>query len=247
MMATHLRDEIDEILPGWPRYLIYRLSVAQYLQMADAAILTENDEVELLEGWIIIKHTPDGSDPFYRLSVAQYDAMIDAAILTEDDPVELLEGLLVTKMPKNFPHTKATQTLRDLLPTLVSPGCFVNDQEPIKTTDSEPEPDLMVLRGRRQDYSRQPFAEDVPLVIEVSDATLRRDRTLKLRIYARARIPVYWIVNLIDNRLEVYSDPFGDGSLATYRQHTDYPPTDEVPLIIDGQEVARLPLSELFR
>ena len=83
-------------------------------------------------------------------------------------------------------------------------------------------------------------------MIEVSDATLRRDRTLKLTIYARARIPVYWIVNLVDNRLEVYSDPFGDGDAATYRQHTEYQPTDEVPLIIDGQEVARLPLRDLF-
>src|SRR4051794_9081741 len=80
--------------------------------------------------------------PIYRLSVEQYHAMIEAGILHSGEPVELLEGWLVPKMTKHPPHIFATQTLRDLLPPLVAPGWFVNDQEPVTTEESEPEPDL---------------------------------------------------------------------------------------------------------
>src|SRR6266700_204776 len=132
--------------------------------------------------------------PIYRLSVAQYHAMADKCILTDDDPVELLEGLLVCKMTKYRPHTLATGLLRDALREIVAPGCYVDAQEPVTTSDSEPEPDILVVRGTRRDYTdRQPGPDEVVMVVEVADTTLRRDRGVKKRIYAAARLPIYWI------------------------------------------------------
>jgi Uma2 family endonuclease len=187
------------------------------------------------------------SAPIWRLSVDQYHSMIDAGVLTDDDPVELLEGWLVTKMPKNLPHTLATQLARDVLAGVLPSGWFINTQEPITTADSEPEPDVMIVRGERRDYvERHPQPEEVALVIEVAHTTLQRDRTLKLRIYANARIRLYWILNLEERQLEVYSEPFGAGDQASYRQRNDYQEADEVPIMIGDQEVGRLTVRDLL-
>ncbi len=150
-------------------------------------------------------------------------------------------------MTKNPRRITANGLLDDWLRLVNLSGWFVNVQQSLAIEDSEPEPDISLVRGKRLDYNQKHVTPaDVALVAEISDSSLQIDRKLKLRLYAQARIPVYWIVNLIDNRLEIYSDPFGDGDAATYRQHTDYQPTDEAPVVIDGQEVARLALSELF-
>jgi Uma2 family endonuclease len=111
--------------------------------------------------------------------------MIQAGILTEDDPVELLEGWLVTKMPKKATHTLTTQLTQEILAQIVPNGWFVNAQEPITLKDSEPEPDVAVVRGKRRNYqNRHPGPTDVALVIEVADATLQRDQIIKKRLYA---------------------------------------------------------------
>jgi Uma2 family endonuclease len=183
-------------------------------------------------------------DPIFRLSVEQYHVMIDSGILTDDDPVELLEGWLVTKMPKNRPHSLSTQRTREALARIVPAGWYVDDQEPITTTDSEPEPDTVVVRGSREDYpERHPSPEDVALVVEVADATLQRDRTLKLRVYASAGIAAYWILNLVERQLEVY----GDASEQTaYRRRVVYTESEDAPVVIDGREVGRIAVRELL-
>jgi Uma2 family endonuclease len=180
-------------------------------------------------------------ESFYRLTVEQYHAMTRGGILTDDDPVELLEGLLVCKMTKYRPHTLVTGLLRDGLSDVVAPGCYVDAQEPVTTADSEPEPDLLVVRGTRRDYTdRQPRPEEVPMVVEVADTTLRRDRGVKKRIYAAAGVPVYWIVNLKERQIEVYTGPTGPSLRPTYAQRQDYGPDDAVPVLIDGLEVGRV-------
>jgi len=143
------------------------------------------------------------TDVIWRLSVDQYHAMIQAGILTEDDPVELLEGWLVTKMSKNPRHTFVTQLARDVVASLLPPGWYVNGQEPVTTKDSEPEPDVAVVRGNRRQYiDHHPGPQDIALVVEVADSSLQRGRSLKKRLYAAAGIPVYWIVNLLDGQIE---------------------------------------------
>lgn len=186
-------------------------------------------------------------EPIERLTVNQYHEMVRNGILTEDNRVELLEGWLVRKMTKRPPHTIATDQVRDFLARLFAVDAAVRAQEPITTEDSEPEPDVGVARGKKRDYlARHPLASEVLIIVEVADASLSRDRTLKKVIYARARIPVYWIVNLIDRQIEVYTDPTGPAEEPTYRQRQDYLPGDSVPVIVDGQEVGWLAVSDLL-
>ncbi len=84
------------------------------------------------------------------------------------------------------------------------------------------------------------------LVVEVSDSSLRRDRRFKKAIYAKALIPVYWIVNLIDRQVEVYSQPTGPVEQPDYGDHQDYAETEEVPLVIDGREIASISVREVL-
>jgi Uma2 family endonuclease len=144
-----------------------------------------------------------------RFTVDEYHALIAAGFFAEDERYELLRGFLVHKMGKNRAHSIATHRLRELLARLVH-GCYVESQEPIVTIDSEPEPDVSVIRGKLDDYkTAQPSAASVPLVVEVSDATLAYDRGVKKEIYAEAAIALYWIVNLVERQIEVYSQPSG--------------------------------------
>src|SRR5262245_37590070 len=109
----------------------------------------------------------------------------------------------------------------------------------------EPEPDVAVAEGSDDDYmSRLPRARDLHLICEVADSSLLLDRTHKLRVYARARIPIYWIVNLQDNRIEVYTQPRG-GRTPAYQRREDYSPGQEIPVVINDREVARLRVSDL--
>jgi len=184
------------------------------------------------------------TEPIYRLSVAQYHAMLEAGILLSGDPIELLEGWLVLKMGKKPPHSVATTLIRDILLKLLPEGWFLILQEPITIAPrNEPEPDIAIVRGNVRDFLKHhPYTADTGLVMEISDTTLKRDQGLKKRIYAQAGIPFYWLLNLVDGQLEVYSEP-KDG---TY-QHTDiYKPGESVALILDNQEIARINVSDLL-
>ncbi len=186
-------------------------------------------------------------DPIWRLSVDQYHQMIRTGILTEDDPVELLEGWLVPKMPKNPLHRVATRRTRLALEDIIPAGWYVDSQEPITLPDSEPEPDVTVVEGSSEQYrDRHPGSGDVALLVEVSDSSLPRDQGSKKRLYARARIPIYWIVNLLERRIEVYSDPSGPGESADYRQRQDYGEAEEIPVVIGGREIGRLAVRDLL-
>ena len=186
-------------------------------------------------------------DVIWPLRVDQYHAMIHMGILTDDDPVELLEGWLVAKMPKNPLHRAVTRLIRQGLERLVPAEWYVDSQEPITTDDSEPEPDVVVVRGETRHYlDRHPGPNDVGLVIEVADTTLQRDRGFKKRLYARAGIPVYWIVNLSDNQCEVYTEPSGPEPQPDYRQRQDYGASDVIPVVLAGVEVGRMAVREFL-
>lgn len=177
---------------------------------------------------------PVPTEPILQLSVAQYHAMIRAGILTEDDPVELIHGWLVEKMPKNPHHRAATKLLRTMLEQRVQDGYYVDSQEPITLSDSEPEPDVMVIQGKTRDYLEQhPQAENVVLIVEVSDSTLHRDRHLKKELYARHNIPHYWILNLSDRQLEIFSEPKVD--TATYATAQIFRPEDTLQISLNSE------------
>lgn len=187
------------------------------------------------------------TDPLWRLTVEQYHQMIQSGILTDDDPVELLEGWLITKMPKNLPRHVATRLTRDAIARLLPAGWYVDSQEPITILDSEPEPDVVVVRGKSNQYAdRHPGPAEVALVIEVADATLHRDRTLKKRLYARADSPIYWIINLSESHIEVYTLPTTQTEPASYQQRQDYALDAEIPVVVDGHEIDRFLVRDIF-
>lgn len=172
------------------------------------------------------------------LSVEQYHAMARAGILEEGAPIELLEGYLVEKMTKHPPHRVATQLVELALRQVIPTGYHTAMQEPITLEDSEPEPDVAVVQGTIRDYSeRHPYAHEVPLVVEIADATLERDRYSKRRIYARAGIPCYWIVNLLDRMVEVYSEPSGQTAHPFYFNQRSFSESESAPVEIHGQHV----------
>jgi Uma2 family endonuclease len=187
------------------------------------------------------------NDLILRLSIEQYHAIIQAGILTDEDSVELLEGWLVFKMPKNPPHRVTTRLVRTALENILPRGWYVDSQEPITLSNSEPEPDIVVVRGDTRQYlDRHPGAEDIALIIEVSDTTLQRARTVKKRIYARAGISTYWIVNLLEEQVEVYSQPLVEVEQPDYSQRLDFGRSAVIPIIIEGREIGAIAVDALL-
>lgn len=184
--------------------------------------------------------------PVYRFTVDQYHRMIAAGILTENDRVELLEGWIVPRMPHNPPHDGTVWLVQTTLLSRLPADWILRVQSAITTQDSEPEPDVVVARGPGMRYfTTHPRPDDVALVVEVADATLLADREGKGRLYARARIPTYWLINLPESQIEVYTQP-KVGRRPSYRQRQDYTPRHSIPLVIGGEEVARLPVRDLL-
>lgn len=192
--------------------------------------------------------SPPVMDRMYRrFSVAEYEEMIRTGIIKEDDNVELLEGWIVEKMTKNPSHTMAVGLVFDAIGELALKGWFINMEQPIMTSDSEPEPDISVIRGRRRDYpNRKPQADDIAFVVEVADSSLKDDRQWKLGIYARAGIRIYWIVNLRAKRIEIYTDPYTEEAKSGYRTENFFGAKDTIPVVIDGKEIGQLAVAELL-
>ncbi len=178
-----------------------------------------------------------------QFSVERYHQLIASGHFTPEDRFELLEGYLVTKMSKNWPHLTALRNLVDLLPGLLPNDWQHSVQDSITMAHSEPEPDLAVIRRQPDNYyGRVPGAADAGLLIEVADSSLDTDQIDKLGIYARAGIPVYWIVNLIDRQIEVYERPAG----SDYQSRRAYLPGEVVPIVLAGQTVGHIAVNAVL-
>lgn len=184
---------------------------------------------------------------FRRFSVAEYHKLIKAGYLTEDDNLELIEGYLVHKMSRNPPHDSTISRMNKYFLRSITTPCEVRVQSAITLADSEPEPDFAITQPSADEYeSHHPTPLEIYLVIEIADSTLDTDRSDKARIYARSLIPIYWIVNLVDRQIEVYTQPSGPTSQPSYSVRTDYGVGADVPVVLDGVEVARLPVSRIM-
>ncbi len=161
-------------------------------------------------------------------TVEEYHQMAEAGILTEDDRIELIQGEIVAMSPIGVRHAACVNRLTEALSHYFSGKAVISIQNPLQIDEyTELQPDVMLLQ-RREDYYVQalPTGEDVLLLIEVSDSTLAYDQRTKLPLYARAQIPEVWLVNLVDNLLEVYRAPQGDEYTEfrrAYRQDTAVP------------------------
>ncbi|HEX3149540.1 MAG TPA: Uma2 family endonuclease [Gemmataceae bacterium] len=182
-----------------------------------------------------------------KFSVARYQRMIESGAISPEDKVELLENYLVLKMPRNPPHDGTIDLMDEALRPFVPNGWRLRVQLSLVLSDSQPEPDFALVRGMARTFvTRHPTAADAGLVVEVADSSLLRDQRDKTRIYARASIPVYWIINLVDRRIEVYSQPSGPTEIPAYGAFQTYQPGDAVPLVLDGVTVATVPASDLL-
>ena len=153
------------------------------------------------------------------LTSADYYQMMESGIIREGEKVELILGQIFTMAVKGTRHTLSTRKLFKQLLALIGDQADVQSQDPISLPNhSEPEPDIVIARLRSDDYvNSHPAPADIILVIEVADssikfvgeASLKENRETRAPLYAAAGISEYWIVNLIDNRLEIYRQPEG--------------------------------------
>jgi hypothetical protein len=182
-----------------------------------------------------------------RFSVARYQRMIETGILTSEDKVELLENYVVLKMPRNPPHDGTIQLITETLAPRVPQGWRLRIQLTVVLSDSQPEPDFALVRGDARTYfTRHPSPADVGLIIEVADTSLLRDQRDKTRIYARGGIPCYWIANVADRHIEVFTQPSGPTAVPAYASFQIYQPGDDIPLVLDGVTIATIPSVDML-
>lgn len=180
----------------------------------------------------LIEQIVSGDAPaLVPLTVEQYHRLRDDGFLVDGDPIELVAGLLVRKnraasgepeMTHGPRHAFVVKRLVDLVKTLEAPGWHSQAQFPVTLSAvDEPEPDLAIVRGSLEAFSkRHPGPADLLVVVEVADSSLRYDRVTKQGVYAAANIPTYVIVNIPEDRVELYEEPrTGEGR---YARRTDY-------------------------
>lgn len=145
-----------------------------------------------------------------RFSIAEYHRLGELEFFAPDERVELIRGEIIIMAAKGTFHSVCNSLLLGELYPLLGKRAIVRGQEPIiLTDDSEPEPDVVIARNRADNYlSSHPEPADILLVIEVSDSTLKYDRRTKLSLYAETGISNYWIFNLLDNQVEMHSEPY---------------------------------------
>ncbi len=161
----------------------------------------------------IVNAEPTGAE-VRKFSVSEYHRMADAGILAPDERVELINGVIYKMSPVNPPHSGACKRLGEIFHGLKGRPrrWIVQVQDPVLLPDdSEPEPDVALLRPREAENDfyddAWPGPEDVFLLVEIADSSLSKDQTLKAATYARAGILEYWILNLAERRVEVHRQP----------------------------------------
>jgi Uma2 family endonuclease len=147
------------------------------------------------------------------ITVDEYYQMAEFGILKPDEKVELINGEMIKMSPIKSVHSGyVTRIVRVLSKYISYDLATIPSQNPIRLNNySEPEPDITIAKYSENDYTdHHPTAKDIYFLIEVSDSTLRYDQTQKAKLYAKHKIPVYWIVNLVKNQLEIYENPIDE-------------------------------------
>jgi len=185
--------------------------------------------------------------PVRRFTVEEYHRLIALGVLEEETRVELVEGWIVPQEKRTPLNAVGVTLAAKAIDRLLPPGWHWRVRGSITTKDSEPTPAVAVVRGTPRLYrQRHPGPADVALVIDVADASLEAARLVMTRVYARAAIPAYWIVNLVDQRIEVFTNPINGRREAQYLSRLDVRAPESAPLVLDAQNVGAIAAAELL-
>lgn len=188
----------------------------EYYRAAELGVF-EGRHVELIKGDIIVKTDIDRhakqyngvEPPRFRWTSDQYYLLADAGLFGETR-VELIEGEIIQMAPMGPIHATAIDLVAEFLRDVFGKGYFVRVQAPVNVdAASQPEPDIAVLIGSPRDYKCE-HPKTPALAVEIADSSIQQDRLTKSKLYAKAGIEDYWIVNLVDSCIEVYRKPTGD-------------------------------------
>jgi Uma2 family endonuclease len=173
--------------------------------------------------------------------------MIEAGIIAENEDLELWDGVLY-RMTKHELHNIIVMRTAEAFRPVTPAGYHVREEKSSQDgTYSLPKPDVAVARGNMGDsFPNPPDLERLALVVEVDHSTGRADRVVKFRRYAARSIPVYWIIKARRRVVQVYDTPQGQGKRARYTRMRLFSGSDEIPIVIDGQDVGRVTVSSLF-
>lgn len=192
---------------------------------------------------------------YYRLTVAQLHQMLSMGVILDGEPIELVDGVLIQKdrrdaggepMSHGRRNAKSVRRIGRLSEPLQSLGYDMRTQLPVTLSDvSEPEPDGAIVVADDDDYGEgHPSLNDIAVIFEVSDKSLRYDRTVKKTMYAAAGIGLYCIVNLRDNVLELYQGP--DARTGEYREQSTLAAGDVLHLPLGGDTSFEIPVADLL-
>jgi len=159
----------------------------------------------------------------HRFTIEEYHRLTQTGILHEDDNVELIEGRIVDMTPIGTKHASCVTRLNEIFSERLQRSVIISVQNPIYINEySEPEPDIAILKRRSDFYSeRLPCPDDILLIIEVADTSIEYDKVIKIPLYAKAKVQEVWIINLLDNAIEVYRSPSSEGyRIVTKIDHT---------------------------
>jgi Uma2 family endonuclease len=184
--------------------------------------------------------------PLYRMSLEQYESLIATGFFTKHDDVHLINGYVVNRMAESPEHGAVCDVIRRTMEVilLAVAGWHARGQNGLKIPSqvSIPRPDLAIVRGDWRDYlNRYPESRDTALVAEVSVSSLDEDRAMA-DIYAAGGVPVYWIVNVDDGQVEVYSNPGPSG----YQSHEVLAPGHVLSVMVNGVEVGEIPVADIL-
>ena len=143
----------------------------------------------------------------YKWSIKEWHKLIESGVL-EGKSVELLDGEIIKMSPEGIPHSYTNDSVVKYLRNILANLADVKESHPITLANSEPEPDIAIVRLPETIYKQHhPYPEDIYWLIEISNKTLKIDREEKSKIYARNNIAEYWIIDLVNNKLIVHTEP----------------------------------------
>lgn len=180
----------------------------------------------------------------YRMTLEKYESLIASGFFTKRDDVHLINGYLVNRMPESPLHGAVCEAIRLAIEALLIAAWHIRSEKGLRipAQSSLPRPDLVIVRGGWRTYtSRYPEPADTALVVEVSNTSLDEDRAMA-DIYGAGGVPIYWLVNLVDGQVEVYSDPGPSG----YRSHEVLAPGHSLSVVVDGVEIGEIAVADIL-